>query len=117
MGSSFSRLPISFSVVCAAISAAANPTPSITDIVPAVANNFFLAASLDTLAKVSGSIIISCVTFFAVFFVAKFFVTWLNAVLPTTLPAVLPTIPPTTPPSKFKGSTIAAPKFLAKPLT
>jgi hypothetical protein len=66
LGSNFSLNPISCSVVCAAISAAANPTASTAPIVEDVAKICFVLILLDNDAKVSGSVIISFVTFSAV---------------------------------------------------
>ena len=116
MGSNFSLNPISCSVVCAAISAAANPTASIAPTVEDVARICFVLILLDNDAKVSGSVIISFVTFSAVSLPTCFLVAWDIAVPAAFLTTPLPTKPPIPAPIIFNGSSKATPKLAANPV-
>ena len=74
LGSNFSLIPISFSVVCAAISAAAKPTASTAPTVVEVVSICFVLILLDNDAKVSGSVIISFATSFPTCFCVYFLI-------------------------------------------
>ena len=105
-------MPISFSVVCAAISAKPYPTPSITEIVPAVANIFLFATLEDSLANSSGFKIISLVTSSATFLPIAVLVAVFKACFAAVPTTAFPTRPPIPPLIKFNGSVKATPKFL-----